>query len=311
MTISVTGYQDKTIEARGLRFHYLEWGDAAAPPMIVLHGLTGLAHMWDVFCDAFQDDYHIFCLDQRGHGDTQWPDPPSFAGDDYVEDVAALAGLWGAQRFVLVGLSMGAHNTLGFASKYPDRVVKAVPIDIPPAMNRMAAANNNPNERRGAEQPPQMEFDSVEEMVAATRQNNQIASDDMIRHRVTNNARQKPGRQVDLEVQPGRAPPLAAGGPLGAPAQDHRAHSGRARRCQQRAAPGRRRKRGGRDPERAPRRHRRLRPPCADGQAGRAGGRGKVVPAGVAALQIRTCRCIGPRRRDLAFCAAAMNRSVA
>jgi pimeloyl-ACP methyl ester carboxylesterase len=190
MTISVTGYQDRTIEARGLRFHYLEWGDAGSRPMVVLHGLTGLARMWDVFCDALQGEYHIFCLDQRGHGDTQWPDPPSFAGDDYVEDVRALADLWGLDRFVLVGLSMGAHNTLGFASKYPYRVVKAVPIDIPPALNRMANASNN-GQRRGAEQPPQLDFDSVEDMIAQTRQGNQIASDDMIRHRVTNNARQR------------------------------------------------------------------------------------------------------------------------
>jgi pimeloyl-ACP methyl ester carboxylesterase len=185
MTISVTGYQDRTIEARGLRFHYLEWGDASLPPMVVLHGLTGLAHMWDVFCDAFQRDYHIFCLDQRGHGDTQWPDPPAYAGDDYVEDVRALADLWGIDRFVMVGLSMGAHNTLGFASKYPDRVVKAVPIDIPPAMNRRLENNATP-----PQQQVKTEFDSVEEMVAQARANNQIASDDMIRHRVTNNAQQ-------------------------------------------------------------------------------------------------------------------------
>jgi esterase len=190
MTISTTGYQEKTADARGLRFHYLEWGDPGSPSMVVLHGLTGLARMWDVFCDAFQRDYHIFCLDQRGHGDTQWPDPPSYNGDDYVEDVRALADLWGLDRFVLVGLSMGAHNTLGFASKYPDRVMKAVPIDIAPALNRLANANNT-GQRRGAEQPPQTDFDSVEQMFAMSRQNNQIASDDMIRHRVTNNARRR------------------------------------------------------------------------------------------------------------------------
>jgi pimeloyl-ACP methyl ester carboxylesterase len=199
VTIQVTGYQDKTIEARGLLFHYLEWGRPASPPMVVLHGLTGLAHMWDVFCDAFQNEYHIFCLDQRGHGDTQWPDPPSFAGDDYVEDVRALADLWGLDSFVLVGLSMGAHNTLGFASKYPQRVVRAVPIDIPPAMRRQEPGAG---ERRGVEQPAQMEFDSIEDMFTQARGLNQIASDDMIRHRVTNNARQLPGGKWTWKYSP-------------------------------------------------------------------------------------------------------------
>ena len=202
MTITVEGYQEKTAEARGLRFHYLEWGQPGATPMVVLHGLTGLARMWDVFCGAFASDYHIFCLDQRGHGDTQWPNPPSFAGDDYVEDVRALADGWGLERFVLVGLSMGAHNTLGFASKYPERVIKAVPIDIPPAINRPAASNAVPARRSSAEQAGEGEYASVEEMIAGTRANNAIAADDMIRHRVTNNARQLPNGKWTWKYSP-------------------------------------------------------------------------------------------------------------
>jgi pimeloyl-ACP methyl ester carboxylesterase len=39
-------------------------------------------------------------------------------------------------------------------------------------------------------------------MVAATRQNNQVASDDMIRHRVTNNARQKPDGKWTWKYSP-------------------------------------------------------------------------------------------------------------
>ena len=204
MTIDVVGYEEKTVEARGLRFHYLEWGRPGGTPMVVLHGLTGLARMWDVFCGAFADEYHIFCLDQRGHGDTQWPEPPSFAGDDYVEDVRSLAEIWGIDRFVLVGLSMGAHNTLGFASKYPERVTKAVPIDIPPAMNRPAVPATPQAGARGAsaEQAGAGEYDSVEEMIAGTRANNTIASDDMIRHRVTNNARQLPNGKWTWKYSP-------------------------------------------------------------------------------------------------------------
>lgn len=197
MVIAVTGFEDRSIETRGLRFHYLEWGQPGTPPMIVLHGLTGLARMWDVFCSAFASHHHIFCVDQRGHGDTTWPNPPSFRGDDYVEDVRALADAWGLDRFVLVGLSMGAHNTLGFAAKYPERVSKAVAIDIAPRINRPAGAGG-----RSAEQGSGVDFASVDEMVAAVRANNQIASDDMIRHRVTHNARQLPGGRWTWKYSP-------------------------------------------------------------------------------------------------------------
>lgn len=196
MAIQVTGYERKTVEARGLRFTYYEWGRPGATPMVVLHGLTGLARMWDVFAAAFQEEYHVFVPDQRGHGDTSWPEPPSFAGDDYVEDVKALTALWGFDRFVMVGLSMGAHNTLGFASKYPERVIKAVAIDIPPAPRSETRVAAQPA------QPPRMEFDSVEEMVQRARETNKIASDDMIRHRIENNARRLPTGKWTYKYSP-------------------------------------------------------------------------------------------------------------
>jgi esterase len=199
LTIQVTGYEQKTIEARGLRFTYYEWGRPEAPPMVLLHGLTSLARSWDVFGNALQSEYHIFALDQRGHGDTQWPDPPSYAGDEYVEDLAALTRLWGLDRFVLIGLSMGAHNTLGFASKYPERVVKIVPIDIAPAMRRQA---DGARPAGPPPEPPPLDFASVEDMVARARETNTIASEEMIRHRVTNNARRLPTGRWTFKYSP-------------------------------------------------------------------------------------------------------------
>lgn len=44
--------RDGTIDARGLRLHYLDWGNEAAPPMLLLHGFTGHAHTWDTFARA-------------------------------------------------------------------------------------------------------------------------------------------------------------------------------------------------------------------------------------------------------------------
>jgi esterase len=196
MAIQATGFERKTAEARGLRFVYYEWGRRGSTPMVLLHGLTGLARMWDVFAAAFQDEYHVFALDQRGHGDTQWPEPPAYAGDDYVEDLDALTGIWGFERFVLIGLSMGAHNTLAFASKYPVRVISAVAIDIPPAPRSPSRATAQPGP------PAQLEFDSVEEMVQRARENNRIASEDMIRHRIENNARQLPSGKWTFKYSP-------------------------------------------------------------------------------------------------------------
>src|SRR5437867_12451913 len=78
-------HRDRTVILQGQRFHYTEWGEAAAPALIMLHGVTGHARTWDEEAGAFASRYRVLALDQRGHGDS---DPPS--DGDYT--VAAMAG---------------------------------------------------------------------------------------------------------------------------------------------------------------------------------------------------------------------------
>jgi len=44
---------DRVATANGLRLHYLEWGDPAKPPMILLHGIARHAHTFDHIAPAF------------------------------------------------------------------------------------------------------------------------------------------------------------------------------------------------------------------------------------------------------------------
>ena len=62
---------DKQLTANGLTFHYVDWGTAGRPPMLLLHGFNQTAHTWDEFCPRVCQDYHVRAVDQRGHGDTQ------------------------------------------------------------------------------------------------------------------------------------------------------------------------------------------------------------------------------------------------
>jgi pimeloyl-ACP methyl ester carboxylesterase len=50
----------------------LDWGNEAAPPMLLLHGFTGYAHPWDTFASAMREHFHVLALDQCGHGDSDW-----------------------------------------------------------------------------------------------------------------------------------------------------------------------------------------------------------------------------------------------
>jgi hypothetical protein len=54
-------------------FHYLDWGDRDAPPILFLHGFAG--HAWQtIFPAQVLGEDHWVMLDQRGHGDSAWAD---------------------------------------------------------------------------------------------------------------------------------------------------------------------------------------------------------------------------------------------
>src|SRR5438552_12386495 len=100
--------KDGTLDAKGLRMHYLDWGQAGKPPILFLHGGGLTAHTWDFTCLQLRHDYRCFALDQRGHGDTDG----EMAGADIYgqrEDIRGAVRALGLEAFVLVGMSMGGQ----------------------------------------------------------------------------------------------------------------------------------------------------------------------------------------------------------
>ena len=60
--------KSRTVTANGINLHYLDWGREGAPPLVLLHGLRGHAHVWEDVAESLCDDYHVYALDQRGRG---------------------------------------------------------------------------------------------------------------------------------------------------------------------------------------------------------------------------------------------------
>lgn len=125
-----------TLELRGLAFHYLDWGNAGATPLVLVHGLTNSAAGWQRVAEHLASDYHVVALDQRGHGDSGWAPATEYDTDSYVTDLEGFVDALGFERFVLVGHSMGGHNSLAYTARHPERVLCAVVNDIPPALER-------------------------------------------------------------------------------------------------------------------------------------------------------------------------------
>jgi pimeloyl-ACP methyl ester carboxylesterase len=114
-----------------MRLHYLEWGDAGLPTALLLHGIGDNAHVWDRFASTV-GDLRVVALDQRGHGESDWADPPAYGCDDYVGDVFALEEALGLTRLILMGHSMGALHATKYAAVRPDRVAALIHVDIEP-----------------------------------------------------------------------------------------------------------------------------------------------------------------------------------
>lgn len=133
--------RDHRVSARGLEFHYVSWGDPARPPLLCFHGITQTAHSWDEVAEALADEYHVLCFDQRGHGDTSWPEDADYTRQSMAADIEALAVALGLPRFFLAGMSMGGINSMTFTAAHPERVAALVIVDVSPEIKKEGVEN--------------------------------------------------------------------------------------------------------------------------------------------------------------------------
>ena len=132
---------DCYVEANGLKFHYLDWGDPANPPLVLLHGVGQTCHTWDLFAAAMSPHFHVMAFDQRGHGDTDWAADKDYSRRSMVKDVEGFTTALGLDRFFLTGMSMGGANSLSFTANNPDRVEALVVVDVGPRVENKGVQN--------------------------------------------------------------------------------------------------------------------------------------------------------------------------
>jgi len=118
-----------SLEARGLRFAYLEEGEG--PAVLLVHGFPDTAHTWDAFRPALAAaGYRAVSPWTRGIAPTEAPDRDT-AGDDLGRDVLGWMDALGVERAVLIGHDWGASAVYSAAGLAPERVDKLVAMAIP------------------------------------------------------------------------------------------------------------------------------------------------------------------------------------
>jgi pimeloyl-ACP methyl ester carboxylesterase len=150
------------IEAVGIPWSALVWGDPSARPLLLIHGVTGSAAVWWRVGPALAaSGRRVVAVDQAGHGLTgHWTGHRRFR--DNAKDIAAFARAAGLERADLqvVGHSWGAMTAaalpvIGFR---PATTVLVDPPVLP--FERISLEASDPN---------QQPFPSFEQAVASIR----------------------------------------------------------------------------------------------------------------------------------------------
>jgi esterase len=157
-------YRSCNIVLRRMRFHYLEWGAADAPPVVLLHGGHQSAHSWDLVSLYLAQRYRVLALDQRGHGDSEWARDVVYSNHEMALDAEAFIGALGLERPVLIGHSMGGRNAMLLTRQGSVDLRALVVVDVGPELSERGRAAI-----AGFVQVAQ-EFDDLEHFVRKVRE---------------------------------------------------------------------------------------------------------------------------------------------
>lgn len=112
-----------------LRLHYLDWGNDAAPPLLLVHGIHDHCHSWDAMAQSLRSHYHVLALDLRGHGDSAWTQGSPYSYLEYVQDLAQLVRQRQLAPLTLVSHSLGGTIASMYAGAFPEAVSRLVVIE--------------------------------------------------------------------------------------------------------------------------------------------------------------------------------------
>jgi pimeloyl-ACP methyl ester carboxylesterase len=165
---------DRFVMVSGLRLHYLDWG-GAGPPLILVHGLDRHAHTFDHIAPHFASRYRVLAVDMRGHGESAWDPEARYLVEDYVRDMEGLVEQLKLRDIVIWGNSTGGRVAQVYAGLHPDRVTHMISEDVGPERPRQIADNY---QRRVSED--QAGWTSEAEVIAQVRKSNPRMSDTLV-----------------------------------------------------------------------------------------------------------------------------------
>jgi pimeloyl-ACP methyl ester carboxylesterase len=204
--------RDNAFEVRGLKIHYVEWGERQATPLVLVHGFLDHARSWDPFVAAVQKHSSrplwIVAPDCRGHGDSGWVGAGGYYHfPDYLLDLDFLIGRLGVKSAHLLGHSMGGTISLLYAGTLPHRVDRLVLVEGIGPIGMMFSDAPQRTERwlaevKSLEQSKPREYASLDEAARRLRRSNPRLQPDLALHLARHGMRRTAGRKWTWKFDP-------------------------------------------------------------------------------------------------------------
>ncbi len=99
-------------------------------PLIILHGLFGSSDNWLTLGKRFAEDFKVYIIDQRNHGQSFHAD--EFSYEAMAQDLKNFIDSKKIDQPHVLGHSMGGKTAMTFATSYPGCVDKLIVADIGP-----------------------------------------------------------------------------------------------------------------------------------------------------------------------------------
>ena len=171
-----------------LKLQFWDWGTEGKPTLILVHGGLDHARNWDWVAKALRDDYHVYALDLRGHGNSAWAPGALYSIAEHILDLSVLADIINQFPVRIIGHSLGAITTLLYAGVFPERVAKLVAIEglgLPLQEARYTAPERMRrwiDKVRAVENRTQHSYPNLEAAVARMKEANPFLSDEVAKH---------------------------------------------------------------------------------------------------------------------------------
>ncbi len=118
------------VNVDGARVHYQEFGEASAPPIILIHGYTASVYVWKSAAPLLAEaGFRVIAVDLLGFGYSEKPQWFDYSIQSQARMVSRFMDRLGVGRATVVGSSYGGAVALEIALNDPERVGKLVLVD--------------------------------------------------------------------------------------------------------------------------------------------------------------------------------------